>query len=503
MESANEVTHSQGVKEESFDSFPEPTNHLQTGEAPLNELRLLMHIEREDSHPLPVGTYTERCVYQKLEQLTGVTPERVRRINIFDTIVEVNADDSVVALVQALQQVRNWEDNPVRIGCILGSSTYITDVCRQRNIIIEQQAELHHQQEQHTQALKSKEKEIKQLADHHREELVRQAEEMKSTTLSQKTTIAELTRRMDQQVQLVNDLQVQAMESNPRISNSLGSHDGVYDLYPRKMNRNPDLPHFSGEKPTPKGEVEYDNWIFQVKNLRKTYTDDAVKNGVVSCVRGVANIIVRAAGYESTLDHMIQCLDDKFGHSETDDSLLQEFHKMQQGSNERVMEYGSKLECKFRFLQERFPNRYNDDQLRDRFFSSVKDKTRDAIRHKYDYPVCTFNELLTAAMKAEAETTHTVGKAKAAIAAIDSDTNPELLSIEDQLLDLNGILKSANLAGNGKRGDNKTNNDKSTKKGKAHIQCHRCMGWGHFLRDCASTTPVEGSVEWEQLQRKQ
>ena len=55
------------------------------------------------------------------------------------------------------------------------------------------------------------------------------------------------------------------------------------------MTRNPDLPIFSGEKPTPKQEVEYDNWIFQVKNLRKTYTDDAIKNGVVARVRGVAN----------------------------------------------------------------------------------------------------------------------------------------------------------------------------------------------------------------------
>ena len=121
------------------------------------------------------------------------------------------------------------------------------------------------------------------------------------------------------------------------------------------MTRNPDLPTFSGEKPTPRGEVEYDNWIFQVKNLRKTYTDDAIRNGVVASVRGIANIIVRSAGYESTLDYMIECLDSKFLKSETDDCLLQEFHQMQQGSSERVLEYGSKLECKFRFLQERFP----------------------------------------------------------------------------------------------------------------------------------------------------
>ena len=57
---------------------------------------------------------------------------------------------SVVAIIQALHSVRNWEDNPVQISCILGSGTYITEVYRQRNIIIEQQAELHQQEEQHS-----------------------------------------------------------------------------------------------------------------------------------------------------------------------------------------------------------------------------------------------------------------------------------------------------------------------------------------------------------------
>ena len=75
------------------------------------------------------------------------------------------------------------------------------------------------------------------------------------------------------------------------------------------MTRNPDLPNFSGELPTPKGEVEFDNWIFQVKNLRKTYTDDTIRNGVVSSIRGVANKVVRAMGYEATLVEIIECLD--------------------------------------------------------------------------------------------------------------------------------------------------------------------------------------------------
>ena len=42
MENLNEVNDPQGAKEKSFASFPEPSNQLVAGEAPLNELRLLM-----------------------------------------------------------------------------------------------------------------------------------------------------------------------------------------------------------------------------------------------------------------------------------------------------------------------------------------------------------------------------------------------------------------------------------------------------------------------------
>ena len=82
--------------------------------------------------------------------------------------------------------------------------------------------------------------------------------------------------------------------------------------------------------------MELDNWIFQVKNLRKTYTDDAIRNGVVSSVWGVANKVVRAVGYEATLAKIIECLDLKFGHGETEDKLLQEFHQLHQGVNKHA-----------------------------------------------------------------------------------------------------------------------------------------------------------------------
>ena len=101
---------------------------------------LLMHMEGEDGHPLPASEYTKRGVFHKLQMLTGMSPERVRHVNIFDTVIEVAADASITAIAQVLHNVTNWEECSVTINCLMGTASFITNIVRQRNIIIEQQA---------------------------------------------------------------------------------------------------------------------------------------------------------------------------------------------------------------------------------------------------------------------------------------------------------------------------------------------------------------------------
>ena len=170
---SHEASETQGAEGESFDSFPESVIDQPTNEIPLNELHLLMRVERDDGCPLPIGTYSERCVSYKINRVTGIVPERVRRVNVFDTVIVVAADVSVTAIARALHGVHDWEDQAVRISCIMGSSSYIEEVCRQRKVILEQQEELLQQQRQHQQALKDREVEIAQQTERYEQELAR------------------------------------------------------------------------------------------------------------------------------------------------------------------------------------------------------------------------------------------------------------------------------------------------------------------------------------------
>ena len=90
-------------------------------------------------------------------------------------------------------------------------------------------------------------------------------------------------------------------------------------------------------------------------------------------------MVVHAVGYDVELPEMISRLEDRFGLGETNNNLLLEFHQMVQGLNEKVQDFGSKLECKFKILQERFPGRFAAVQLKDRFFSDMHDKMHDSM----------------------------------------------------------------------------------------------------------------------------
>ena len=160
---------------------------------------------------------------------------------------------------QVLDIYYNWEDHSVRISCIMGTANYIDEVCKQRNVILEQQEELLQQQEQHRQAVSAHDAEMAQQAERHQDELTKRVEEVRSDTTSQQAAITELMQRLDKQAKMVGELRTAQRESIPRITSSVITPEFTNSPVPRKMTQNPELPHFSGEKPTPRGKVEFDN----------------------------------------------------------------------------------------------------------------------------------------------------------------------------------------------------------------------------------------------------
>ena len=440
-----------------------------------------------------------------------------------DALVEFAPGTLVVTIAQALDQITEWEDHRVWVSVLMGNRQYIMKLCQERAETEEQKKAMEAEVERmHENQLEQQDK-LSELID----KVNDQAKMVGEMQRNQVTLQSGFVPRIPQlQGQVPVHSSVTSSGSVPRIPSSVHTPTGVYgttNVNPsfqgvqKKNTKNPDLPIFSGETPTPKGEVEYDNYIFQLQMLRSSYTDDAIRNAIVATVRTQAKMAIRAIGYGSNLDTMIRQLQDRFGLGETVDLLGQEFHQLMQQPKEKVGEFGGKLEYKFRLLQEKCPGRYVEDQLRDRLFHGMSDKLRDSVRFLYSQPDCDFTKLLRAAMTCENEAASRASiKAKSLQVSTDESeqvASNGISSIREQLDQMRTILKGANFKpNNGFKSQKDGKQDLRNKlkgpgtssagpfrRGKGPVQCHRCNGWGHYKQQCPSEEPVEGSKEWANL----
>ena len=434
-------------------------------------------------------------------------------------LIEFPLGSPVNEIAQVLHHIEEWEDIAVDTHCMMGDKKYILKVCRDRAEYEERKRQMAMDEERRREEELERNDQLRHLIDQVNE---------------QARMVCDLQMQNQHQQHLQGVIVPESSGSAPRIPSSLHTPTGVYGVpksgsedsmrAPMKSTKNPNLPTFSGELPTPKGEAEIDNYLFQIKLLRSSYTEDAIRNAIVATVRGHAKIAVRVIGYDSSLSAMINQLEGRFMEKETTDILLQEFHQMMMGPKEKVHEFGGKLEYKFRLLQERCPGRYDMAQLKDRLFHGMTDKLRDSVRYLFTNPTVDFNQLLKAAMACEIETTsRQATKAKAMQFSEDvsesSVANSEINSIRSQLEQMSTILKGANFSGtkdnnskkksegyckqktDGRQGlkGPKTSAAGPFRKDKPPVQCYQCLGWGHYGRNCPNEYPVEGSVNWENL----
>ena len=467
-----------GLNEEMSPSTPEQYHESEEiyPVARAHEFLILMRVVRVDGQDLPVMSFTTQAVGRRFRQSTGVVPLTVEIVSSSDAIITVSSTEIITLLSQKVFSIKDWEDIPVEVSALVGPKDFIYRVSQERIIMAAE-----------------------------RREMEKELERTNKMMRLQQTTLADLVDKVGSQARIVGELQqAQSQESAvPRITSSLVTPTVVYPTPPTKSPKQPELPYFSGDLPAPKDETSFEAWIFQVRSLRLTHTDEAVRSAVISRVRGRASTVVQSKGFNAELDDMIVRLVKYFGMGVTDDELLREFHQLSQGARELVQDYGAKLECQFRRLQERFPGRYVAAQLKDRFFHGMHERLRDSMRFLYIQTSTTFEELLEASMVAEQEsTTKQITKSKAVTGAVESSTShaPTCGIVEEQLASLTQYLKSAtfNGKGNGSMGKSKNKDPRQQSGGPAvtaagpfrgdavPVQCFKCKGWGHRYRQCGN-----------------
>ena len=100
---------------------------------PQEPLLLLLEVAQMDGRPLPVGMFTARAVAQCVIDLTGQNPVEVDIMNDRDAVVQMEPENLVVHVAQALHNTQIWDGQTVEITCLLSSRQSVINVVHERD----------------------------------------------------------------------------------------------------------------------------------------------------------------------------------------------------------------------------------------------------------------------------------------------------------------------------------------------------------------------------------
>ena len=266
-----------GLNEEMGPSTPEQYHESKDiyPVARAHEFLILMRVVRVDGQELLVMFFTTQAVGRRFRQSTGVVPLTVEIVSSSDAIIMVSSTEIVTLLSQKVFSIKDWEDIPVEVSALVGPKDFIYRVSQERILMAAERREME-------------------------KELERTNEMMRL----QQTMLADLVDKVGSQARIVGELQqAQSQESAvPRITSSLVTPTVVY---PPRVRSNPSFHTFPETCQYPRTRPGFEAWIFQVRSLCLTHTNEAVRSAVISHVRGRASTVVQSKGFNAELDDMI------------------------------------------------------------------------------------------------------------------------------------------------------------------------------------------------------
>ena len=170
-----------------------------------------------------------------------------------------------------------------------------------------------------------------------------------------------------------------------------------------------DIGKFSGTKPTPTDELNFDQWCIDVRSYQVSYPDNILLPAIRKSIVGRAKSVMRHLGPSCTVEEVITVLTQEYEGVASSDMIFKDFYQLRQERNEKVQIFSIRLRDMLTKLSVRFPDRVpkedHDKILKDRFFYGIKSELRNSIRHLYDNESVTFSQLLVKAPRNEEEET--------------------------------------------------------------------------------------------------
>ena len=165
----------------------------------------------------------------------------------------------------------------------------------------------------------------------------------------------------------------------------------------------PKLSTFSGERV--KGEVFFEQWSYELKTLRKTYSDSALREGIQHSLRGTAADTVRNMGPDVPLDTILKKFTIVYGNVKSFDLLMRDFYRADQGEEESIPSFATRMGGLLSQITDKFPEKFTHPEeqtlRKDRLFHGCKRNVRDSVKYCFADPHVDYMQFLEECRKVE------------------------------------------------------------------------------------------------------
>lgn len=167
----------------------------------------------------------------------------------------------------------------------------------------------------------------------------------------------------------------------------------------------PRLSFFYGENAT-KGEVDYEQWRYEVKSLllEETYKGDMIMQAIRRSVRGEASRILMRLGTGVDIETILEKFESVYGTVDTKEELLAKFYSAKQGDSEDITAWSCRLEDLLSRVVEQGMISHHDSEemLRTKFWAGLRQDLKDISGFKFEM-IKDFDKLRVELRKMERE----------------------------------------------------------------------------------------------------
>jgi len=180
-------------------------------------------------------------------------------------------------------------------------------------------------------------------------------------------------------------------QSTPRYNQS-------FQYAPAAAAQPPRVSSFSGEEPTPKGEVSFKVWRYEIRSLLndRVYPEALISQAIRKSLRGPASKVLLSLGEGAQIGAILHKFEGIFGNVYSGESIMQQFYTEQQQQQENVASWACRLEDLLQNAVDKghVSETSKNDMLRNKFWTGLTNTAlKNASRHKYDTET-NFDQLL-------------------------------------------------------------------------------------------------------------